>query len=52
MLPAVWGKMVLTRDFLLMLRPDDMDVDLDRLSSPRLPWSEGSEESQTQTLEM
>lgn len=39
LLPAVWGKMVLTRGFLPTLRPDDWDVDRDRLTSPRLPWS-------------
>lgn len=42
LLPDVWGKMVLTRCFLPTLRPDDWDVDRDRLPSPRLPWSEGS----------
>ncbi|TNN49229.1 hypothetical protein EYF80_040595 [Liparis tanakae] len=42
LLPAVWGKMVLTLGLLPTLRPDDWDVDrLDRLTSPRLPWSGG-----------
>lgn len=44
LLPAVWGKMVLTRGFLLILRPDDWDVDRDRLPSPILPGSGGSRE--------
>lgn len=39
LLPAMWGKMVLTRDFLLRLRPDDCDTEWDRLNSPMLPWS-------------
>lgn len=46
LLPAVWGKMVLTRGFLPTLRPDDWDAERDRLPSPRLPWSEDNEEPQ------
>lgn len=42
LLPAVWGKMVLTRGFLAMLRPDELDVERDRVPSPRLPWSANS----------
>lgn len=39
LLPAWWGKMVLTRDFLLRLRPDDCDTEWDRGNSLTLPWS-------------
>lgn len=39
LLPAWWGKMVLTRDFLLRLRPDDCDTEWDRGNSLMLPWS-------------
>lgn len=35
----MWGKMVLTRDLLLRLRPDDCDTEWDRGNSPMLPWS-------------
>lgn len=38
-MPAMWGKMVLTRDLLLRLRPDDCDTEWDRGNSPMLPWS-------------
>lgn len=50
LLPAVWGKMVLTRCFLVMFRPEDSEVDLVRLSSPRLPWSGEGNHSYTTTL--
>lgn len=39
LVPAMWGKMVLTRDLLLRLRPDDCDTEWDRGNSPILPWS-------------
>lgn len=39
LVPAVWGKMVLTRDFLLRLRPDDCDIERDMVNSLMLPWS-------------
>lgn len=51
LLPAVWGKMVLTRVFLLTFRPDDCDVDLDRLPSPILPWSGGRRDQKFDILE-
>lgn len=38
-MPAMWGKMVLTRDFLLRLRPDDCDTEWDRVNSLMVPWS-------------
>lgn len=39
LLPAMWGKMVLTRDLLVRLRPDDCDTEWGRLNSPMLPCS-------------
>lgn len=39
LVPAMWGKMVLTRDLLLRLRPDDCDTEWDRGNSPMLPCS-------------